>query len=63
MIRIYVEQGRPEVAAEAFYNGPDDAADFEIEGGQGPFVVESGATDEDNGADGTVWLLLFKSRT
>ena len=47
------------MTAEAF-DGPDDATGFEVEGCRTSFDVEGGATDENDGADGTVWLFLFE---
>ena len=59
VIGVDQELGGPEVATEAF-SGPDDATGFEVEGGPGSFVVEVGATDEDDGADGTIGLFLLE---
>ena len=61
VVRVDVELGGPEVAAETF-DGPNDAAGFEVKRGPGSFVVEGGAADKDDGTDGAVGLLLFESR-
>ena len=50
VIRVDVEFGGSEVVAEAF-DGPNDAAGFEVKGGPGSFVVESGAAGKDDGTD------------
>ena len=59
VVRVDVELGGPEVPAETF-DGPDDATGLQVEGGPGSFVVERGAADEDDGADGAVRLFLLK---
>ena len=59
VVGVNQELGGLEVATEAF-DGPDDATGFEVEGDPGPFVVEGGAADEDDGADGTARLFLLE---
>ena len=61
VVRVDVELGGPEVAAETF-DGPNDPAGFEVKRGPGSFVVESGAADKDDETDGAVGLFLFESR-
>ena len=59
VVGVDAEIGGPEVAAERF-DGPNDAPSFKVEGGPGTFVVEGGAADENDGADGAVRLLLLE---
>ena len=61
VVRVDVELGGPEVAAETF-DGQNDAAGFEVKRGSGSFVVEGGVSDKDDGTDGAVGLFLFESR-
>ena len=61
VVRVDAELGGPEVAAETF-DGPNDAAGFEVKRGPGSFVVEGGAADKDDGTNGAVGLFLFESR-
>ena len=42
-------------------DGPHDATGLEVEGYPASFVVEGGAADEVNRADGAVGLLLLES--
>lgn len=41
-------------------DGPDDATGHEVELGPGSFIVEGSASDEYDGAERTVRLLLFE---
>ena len=62
VVGVDTEIGGPEVAAGTF-DGPNNVPSFKVEGGPGTFVVDGGATDEDDGADGTVRLLLLERGT
>ena len=62
MVGVDEELGRPKMASEAL-DGPDDATGFEVEGGPCSLVVEGGAADEKDGADGAVGLFLFERCT
>ena len=59
VVRVDEELGRPEMTAEAF-DSPDDATGLEVEGCSASFVVEGGAADEDDRADGAVRLFLLE---
>ena len=59
MVGVDAKIGGPEVTTETF-DDPNDAPSFKVEGGPGAFVVEGGAADVDDGADGDVWLLLLE---
>ena len=59
VVGVDPELGGPEVAAETF-DGPNDAPSFKVEGGAGAFVVEDGAVDEGDVADGAVRLLFLE---
>ena len=59
VVGVDAEIGGPEVTAETF-DGPNDAPIFKVKGGPGTFVVEGGAADENDGADGAVRLLLLE---
>ena len=59
VVGVDEEFGRPEVSVEAF-DGPDDATSFQVDRNPGSFVVEGGAADEHDGADGAVRLFLLE---
>ena len=44
------------------FDGPNNAAGFEIKRGPGSFVAAGGAADRDDGMDGAVGLFLFENR-
>ena len=56
------ETGTPQVTAKVF-DAPDDAARFQIERDPVTFILDGGATNEHNGANGVVILLLFEGGT
>lgn len=62
VLRVDFETGRPEVASEAFER-PDYPACFEIEDGPVAFGRDGSAADVDDGANGTVELLLCEGST
>lgn len=59
VVRVDEELSGPEMITEAF-DGPDDASGFEFEWSPGPFVVEGGAADQDDGTDGAVEMFLVE---